>query len=298
MTPIISGTVAGQTTSGSSIEPFATANTSDGNPGPSYVTDTLTISLLGSDGTPTDANGALASGPETGNTTFDEISSGVYQLSVADPNVDTVTNSNILNAQLHNLTFTPSGSGTTTFSVLVTDIYPDHQSTDATTSVIASGGGTPPTTTATTSDTVSPTPAMVSPSTSTSPSFITSTSNGNTVLDASGGTNFRVGLASDGSLVVDERSSSSDSWSAVTTIGAGDTVTIDGVTADDFALGRTHRGQGSVGLSGPTLDVSASSLHAHGGRSVAALASGKTVDLFGGEVSASFSGGTLTLTAH
>jgi hypothetical protein len=292
------GTVAGQTVAvGSTIAPFAAANTSDGSPGPDYVSDTLTISLLGSDGNATDSDGTLSSGETTGNTTFSEISPGVYSLSVTNPAVDTVTNTDTLNAQLHNLIFTPSTPGTTTLSVHVTDKYVGEQSTDNTTTIIASGGTTPaapaPTTpTPTTSDT---TPATSTPLTPVTPQFVqsTATTNGSTatVLDASGGGSFLIGATPDGTIMIDGRDSTSTSWSAISVIQSGDTVTLVGVTKDDFSIGHAS-GQHAAGFKGATLDVSTSGnlnpSSASASGKVANLMNGDTARLFGGRLTASF----------
>lgn len=293
MIPVILGTVAGQTVAGgSTIAPFANAYTSDASPGPDFVSDTLTISLLGSDGNATDSNGTLSSGADTGNTTFSETSPGVYSLSVTNPVSETGANTDTLNAQLHNLIFTPSSQGTTILSVHVTDKYPGEQSTDNTTTVSASGGTTP--TTPTTSDTVVATLDNTT-MTAVTPEFIQSPTGNNgstdTVLDASSGRSFLIGATPDGSLMIDGRDSTSSSWSAISAIHSGDSVTIVGVSKDDFSIGHAN-GQRAAGFRGATLDASTSGTLnpsvASASGTVANLMSGNTATLFGGKLTASF----------
>jgi hypothetical protein len=122
--------------SGGDINPFTNVTITDGNP---YVSDTtLTISLLGADGTPTDANGTLTlPADDLAGDTFTETSPGVYVL------VDTSAPSPIeglphFQPQLSDMTFIPSGAATTSFSLAVNDVYNEHQ-TDTTTTVTASG---------------------------------------------------------------------------------------------------------------------------------------------------------------
>ena len=177
MIPVISGTVAGQTASvGQDIDPFANVTITDGN---DYIAnDTLTISLLGADGQPTDANGTLVlPAADLGNATFSETSPGVYTLT-ENATPSPTRDLSHFQPQLANLTFIPSQAATTTFALYNVDTYGENQS-DSTTTVIASGAGTPvatptpdtaatPDTSATTQDASTTTPdTAAAPDTST-----------------------------------------------------------------------------------------------------------------------------------
>src|ERR1700730_4537431 len=84
MTPVISGTVAGQTVaSGSNIDPFSSTIIADPNnfPGAERLdANTLTISLLDANGNPTDANGSLSLSTSSTDETLSQTSPGIYVL--------------------------------------------------------------------------------------------------------------------------------------------------------------------------------------------------------------------------
>jgi plastocyanin len=124
--PVISGTSGGQaTTDEASLNPFANAVITDLDFG---VTDSLLITLTGTGGVATDADGTLSGAGLT------EIAIGVYSLSAASPSS--------LTAELEALTFTttahqvaPGNTVVTDFTVAVTQN--GLTTTDTVTSVIA-----------------------------------------------------------------------------------------------------------------------------------------------------------------
>jgi len=302
MVPTISGAVANQTVaSGDTIQPFQNVTVSDPNP---YVYDTLTIALLDADGNPTDANGTLSLAPDdSGATTFTRTDPGVYILAdLTPPSENTVLTG--LNTQLPHVTFNPSGSGTTRFSILDTshDMATSvHTITDDTTTVIASGAGP---TTVVTAATVTPPDEITTPSTeaseavasqlptTTTSDTITVTSDkvnilaetpnvfikfgiGSDAADANGGLDLdgSTSVAADGSYTfnVDHRAT-------LTGFDAGDTATILGVSKDDFSLGWVDRRGGAA------LHIAG-----NGGRpDVLKFAGYSTADVSSGKLSVSF----------
>jgi hypothetical protein len=165
MIPVISGTASGQNVgSGSDINPFSNVSVTDGN---DYIqSDTLTITETDASGNVSDASGKLTlAGDAGGHTSFSETSSGVYTLVDTQPGSGT---RNLPHFQdvLPNLTFIPSGSGTTNFKLTTTDSY-NETSTDSNTSVIAAGAGSPSASNQTNnSSAASPTPSSSSDSSS------------------------------------------------------------------------------------------------------------------------------------
>jgi VCBS repeat-containing protein len=131
--PIISGTKSGQTTTDTAaINPFATASVGDVDHG---ALDSLTITLLDSDGNVTDANGKLSG------TGLTQIGVGTYSLAATGPAA--------LTTELEGLTFTPTahegpaGSTiTTNFSMLATDQFGATGTNSA--SVVATQSAPPP----------------------------------------------------------------------------------------------------------------------------------------------------------
>jgi hypothetical protein len=107
--------------------------------------------------------------------------------------------------------------------------------------------------------------------------------NGTTVLDGSTG-KFVIGATSSGTFVVDERASSSDPWTQVSSFGAGDSITIVGVTPADFEVTRGH-GHAPGGITGSVLDVSAAG-YPH--QSSTPPSSDQTVSVLHGQLAVSF----------
>lgn len=141
MVPVISGTVAGQTVDGgSTINPFSGVSISDANP---YVHDTLTITLLDSNGNASDGNGTLQLSDGSANVEFSHVAAGVYVLAdQTTPSENTVLDG--LNSALPKLTFISSGAATVTFSLSdqsVDAINNSHTVTDNTTTVTSGGAG-------------------------------------------------------------------------------------------------------------------------------------------------------------
>lgn len=159
MIPVISGTVAGQTVAaGADIDPFTSTSITDGN---DYISDTkLTISVLGANGAPTDADGTLSISPSAlGTDTFTKTGTGTYVLT--DTSAPSPTrNLPHFQPQLGAMSFIPSGAGTTTFNLTVNDSDGEHQ-TNSTTTVTASGAGSAAATT--------PTPTPVAAATTPTP---------------------------------------------------------------------------------------------------------------------------------
>jgi hypothetical protein len=140
MIPVISGTASGQTVaSGSDVNPFANVTITDGN---DYLqSDTLTITETNANGTVGDSDGKLTlPAGDASHTSFSETSPGVYTLVDTQPGSPTRGLEHFQDV-LPNLTFIPSGAGTTNFSMTNVDAYNETTSNN-TTSVIASGAGT------------------------------------------------------------------------------------------------------------------------------------------------------------
>lgn len=151
MTPIISGTIAGQTVAaGNALNPFTNTTVTDPN---GFTADTITISLLDSNGNATDANGTLVlNNGGQGPVTFNETSSGVYVLQDTSA-FQLPTSTAPLNAVLPDLQFiAASGDAagtTTTLAVHLSDTFPGHFADDSTTKITVggTGGSTPAPTT-------------------------------------------------------------------------------------------------------------------------------------------------------
>jgi hypothetical protein len=126
--------------SGNDIDPFSSTIVTDPNnyPGAEKTgANTLTISLLDTNGNPTDANGSLSLLANTTDDTLSKVSPGVYVLTdPQDPNL-TVG----LFKALPDLQFIPATAATTTFQLTATDVYGESLSNNTTT-VTAGGAGT------------------------------------------------------------------------------------------------------------------------------------------------------------
>ena len=157
MTPIILGTVAGQTVAaGQDIDPFSSTIVTDPNDYPgAEKTDvnTLTISLLDASGNPTDANGSLTLLANATDDTLSKTSPGVYVLT--DPQDPDLTVG--LFKALPDLEFIPATAATTTFQLTATDVYGESLSDSTTTVTAASAGSATPSPTPTTPTTTPPT---------------------------------------------------------------------------------------------------------------------------------------------
>jgi plastocyanin len=131
--PVISGAASGQiATDETSLDPFASVVISDPDVG---ANDTVTITVTGANGLPTDANGTLSGIGLT------EISAGVYTLVAGAPPS--------LTAELEELIFTPAGhqvapGGTVATGFTITVAQNELVTTDTTTSIIATAANDPP----------------------------------------------------------------------------------------------------------------------------------------------------------
>ena len=314
MIPIISGTVAGQSVSaGSTIDPFASVAVVDPNDFVSNVN--LTITLTDANGNATDANGTLSipSG-DLGADTFTEVSAGVYVLSNGSA-PGPATTAPFFQPQLADLMFTPTNTATTRMTLTETNGYNETQ-TDSSTTVTAGSGyytapapaavidtstppvSTDPSTPPVTSDTIDASSSNVNATTPPPDPLI----NGTTVLDGSTAADgssaiFLIGATRTGTFVVDERASSSDPWTQVSTFGAGDSITIVGVTPADFEVTRGHS-HAPGGITGSVLDVSAAG---YPNLTTTPPTSDQTVPVLHGKLAVSFgseSDGTPYLVVH
>ena len=132
-TPVISGTAAAQiATDEKSLAPFANVVISDPDVG---ANDTVTLTVTGANGLPTDANGTLSG------TGLTEISAGVYTLVAGAPPS--------LTAELDDLIFTPAEhlvapGGTVTTGFMIAVAQNEAVTTDIATNVIATATNDPP----------------------------------------------------------------------------------------------------------------------------------------------------------
>jgi Ca2+-binding RTX toxin-like protein len=111
-------------------------------------------------------------------------------------------------------------------------------------------------------------------------------SSGNNVVDAGGGSNFLTAGSGIDTFFVDARNTTSDTWSTVKGFHGGDTVTVWGLTPQDFNLGWMD-GQGANGSTGATLHATADGKPTASvtlaGFSLADFTSGKLQVSFGGD---------------
>jgi hypothetical protein len=274
VTPIIAGTLAGQTVvAGSAIKPFTSVSISDGNTTPS---DTVTIRLLNSNGTATDANGTLSG---TG-LTETAAGSGVYTLAAGSPAT--------INSELNALTFTPAAlpngqtSVTTRFELSVADA--GQTTTDNATTVTETAPTPPPSGNFLVSDQTTGGPTMAlggepysGPVAGITQDIILATSdninvaaqipnvfihtgsgndaidvssvNGNNILDGGTGSNFLTGGTGNDNFYLDNRSPNAPIFSTVVNFHSGDNATVWGVNATDFSLLELDN-QGAAGHTG------------------------------------------------
>jgi Ca2+-binding RTX toxin-like protein len=75
---------------------------------------------------------------------------------------------------------------------------------------------------------------------------------GNNILDGGTGSNFLTGGSGTDTFFVDARNATADIWSTLVNFHAGDSATLWGVSAADFAL-QWQDGQGATGFTGLTL---------------------------------------------
>jgi probable HAF family extracellular repeat protein len=80
--------------------------------------------------------------------------------------------------------------------------------------------------------------------------------NGNNILDGGTGSNFLVGGSGNDTFFTDDRNPAADIWSTLVNFHAGDTATVWGVTANDFATSLVDN-QGAAGYKGLTLHITA-----------------------------------------
>jgi hypothetical protein len=272
-TPIIAGTLAGQTVAvGNVIKPFASVTVSDGNAVPN---DLVTISLLNAAGAASDANGTLSG---TG-LTETAAGSGVYVLSAASPAAIT--------AQLDALTFTPAAlasgqtSVTTKFKLDVSDA---GQTTSDSTTAVTETAPPPPrqgnflmsnqTTGLTvplggepysgpvagiTQDLILATSDNINVAAEIPNVFIHTGSgtdaidvsgvNGSNILDGGTGSNFLTGGTGNDNFYLDDRKPDANIFSTIVNFHSGDNATVFGVNATDFAV-RELDDQGASGHTG------------------------------------------------
>jgi hypothetical protein len=107
---------------------------------------------------------------------------------------------------------------------------------------------------------------------------------GNNVLDGGTGSNFLVGGSGTDTFFVDDRGASTNVWSTIGNLHAGDQATVWGVTANDFQISMVN-GKGASGYTGLTINATEA-----GDPNVAAvtLAGFSQADLSSGKVSLSY----------
>ena len=200
-------------------------------------------------------------------------------------------------------TSTPPVSTDTSTPPVSTDPSTPPVSTDASTPPVSTDPSTPPVSTdpstpPVTSDTIDASSSNVNATTPPPDPLI----NGTTVLDGSTAADgssaiFLIGATRTGTFVVDERASSSDPWTQVSTFGAGDSITIVGVTPADFEVTRGHS-HAPGGITGSVLDVSAAG---YPNLTTTPPTSDQTVPVLHGKLAVSFgseSDGTPYLVVH
>jgi hypothetical protein len=262
--PNIAGTQAEQTVDpGNTVDPFASVTVSDGNANP---TDSAMITLTSGGGTLSGA-GLTAAGSE------------VYMLAATDPTT--------LTSEIDSLTFHPAGSGTTDFTLTVTNPAVNKPTTDTAASLAVTpkanfqifDQSTGQTTTSAGTPYTGPTPGLSIQFTDLSSDnlniaaltpavFIYSGTGedgidvthggGNNTLDASGGNNFLAGGSGNDTFFLNDLYSTTPIWSTVLNFHAGDAATIWGVTPADFSVSwMDGEGAGGSAYTGLTVHVTA-----------------------------------------
>jgi len=263
-TPLIAGTIAGQTVApGSAISPFNAVTVSDTNANPS---DSATLTITG--------GGTLAGPGLTAG------ANNTYTLAATTPA--------ILTGELQKLVFTapPLAAGATanTSTIALTVADGGQTTTDTTTTVIEQPPPPPPPGNFAVSDQTTgqvtavngnpysgPVPGLAQQLILVTPDNLNITANvpnvfihsgagtdalnvsrmnGNNILDGSTGSNFLVGGSGLDTFFLDDRNLTADVYSTVVNFHAGDNVTIFGVTASDPVAIQDN--QGAVGAKGLT----------------------------------------------